>query len=258
MKIKQQLILSMTILFLVGCSENLETTVVESSATTDSFVKDSEITSDSIESTSQSTGGETMSYSSGSLIKAVEENNLTLVKEILQDKNYDKDERNNQGESALLIATHENQIEIAQALITAGADVNLQDHIQDSSYLYAAAQRKTEILKFMMENSTSDQTVYNRFGGNGLIQAAEKGHLDNVRLLLADDSVDIDHQNNYGYTALIEAVALRDGSEIYQEILQELVNHGANQTLRDNYGKTAEDYAKELGYQKMLEILQSN
>lgn len=113
MKIKQQLILSMTILFLVGCSENLETTVVESSATTDSFVKDSEVTSDSIESTSKSTGGETMSYLSGSLIKAVEENNLTLVKEILQDENYDKDERNNQGESALLIATHENQIEIA-------------------------------------------------------------------------------------------------------------------------------------------------
>lgn len=258
MKIKQKILLSMTMFLLVGCSEKLETAVEELSVPIDSFVKDSEITSDSIESTSQSTGGETMSYSSGSLIKAVEENNLTLVKEILQDKNYDKDERNNQGESALLIATHENQIKIAQALITVGADVNLQDHIQDSPYLYAATQGKTEILKFMMENSTPDQTVFNRFGGNGLIPAAEKGHLDNVRLLLADDSVDIDHQNNYGYTALIEAVALRDGSEIYQEILQELVNHGANQTLRDNYGKTAEDYAKELGYQKMLEILQSN
>ena len=86
MKIKQKILLSMTMFLLVGCSEKLETAVEELSVPIDSFVKNSEITSDSIESTSKSTGGETMSYSSGSLIKAVEENNLTLVKEILQDK----------------------------------------------------------------------------------------------------------------------------------------------------------------------------
>lgn len=73
-----------------------------------------------------------------------------------------------------------------------------------------------------------------------------------MKLLLTDARVDIDHQNNYGYTALIEAVALRDGSEIYQQIVQELLNHGADKTLRDNQGKTAEDYARELGYTELL------
>jgi ankyrin repeat protein len=141
-------------------------------------------------------------------------------------------------------------------LIKAGADVNLQDHIQDSAYLYAGAQGKTEILAFMLENSQPNQQVYNRFGGNALIPAAEKGHLDNVRLLLEEGSVDIDHQNNYGYTALIEAVALRDGSKIYQDIVKELLAYGADTMLRDKYGKTAEDYAKELGYQAMLDELQ--
>ena len=92
----------------------------------------------------------------------------------------------------------------------------------------------------------------NRFGGNALIPAAEKGHLENVKLLLADDRVNIDHQNNYGYTALFEAVALRDGSAIYQEIVQVLLDNGANKELRDNYGKTAEDYARELGYSQLL------
>lgn len=30
---------------------------------------------------------------------------------------------------------------------------------------------------------------------------------------------------------------------------------GVNQNLRDRYGKTALDYAKEQGYRKMIEIL---
>ncbi len=90
----------------------------------------------------------------------------------------------------------------------------------------------------MLENSEPDQSIVNRFGGNALIPAAEKGHLANVKLLLTDGRVDIDHQNHYGYTALIEAVALRDGSKIYQDIVRELLAHGANKELRDNQGKT--------------------
>lgn len=195
-------------------------------------------------------------YQAGSLLTAVEANDSEKVKTILASADYPINEQNDRGESPLLIATHNNQVEIAKALIKAGADVNLQDHIQDSAYLYAGAQGKTEILTFMLENSQPNQQIYNRFGGNALIPAAEKGHLDNVKLLLEDGAVNIDHQNNYGYTALIEAVALRDGSKIYQDIVKELLVYGADKTLRDNYGKTAEDYAKELGYQAMLVELQ--
>lgn len=107
-----------------------------------------------------------------------------------------------------MIAVHHNMIDIAKILVDHGANINLQDHIQDSSYLYAGAQGKTEILAYMLENSEPDQSIVNRFGGNALIPAAEKGHLANVKLLLTDGRVDIDHQNHYGYTALIEAVAL--------------------------------------------------
>lgn len=164
-------------------------------------------------------------------------------------------ETNDKKATPLLIATHENDIEIAKLLIDTGADINQQDAIQDSAYLYAGAQGKTEILGYMMEHTKPNQQVRNRFGGNALIPAAEKGHLDNVRLLLTDEQVDIDHQNDSGYTALIEAVALTDGSKVYQEIVQELMDAGVNQNLRDRYGKTALDYAKEQGYRKMIEIL---
>ncbi|PJK16091.1 hypothetical protein CQS04_09225 [Chryseomicrobium excrementi] len=191
-----------------------------------------------------------------SLIQAVESNDIEKVQDILQDSSYQLNETNDKGQTPLLIATHKNYVEVAKLLIDAGADINQQDSIQDSPYLYAGAQGKTEILKYMIENAEPNHTVVNRYGGNALIPAAEKGHLENVKILLEDGKADIDHQNNFGYTALIEAVALTDGSELYQEIVQELLNYNANKELRDNRGKTALDYAKEMGYTEMVKLLE--
>lgn len=197
-----------------------------------------------------------MKPKAGSLIQAVENNDIEKVQEILQDASYPINETNNKGETPLLVATHKNYIEVAKRLIDAGADINQQDHIQDSAYLYAGAQGKTEILTYMLEHAEPNQKVVNRYGGNALIPAAEKGHLDNVKLLLQDGRADIDHQNKFGYTALIEAVALTDGSVLYQQIVQELLAYNANRELRDNWGKTALDYAKEMGYTKMIAMLE--
>ncbi|MFJ8513445.1 ankyrin repeat domain-containing protein [Lysinibacillus xylanilyticus] len=197
-----------------------------------------------------------MKPQSDNLIQAVENNDVEKVEKILQDPSYSINETNDKGETPLLIATHKNYIEVAKLLIEAGADINQQDNIQDSAYLYAGAQGKTEILKYMIEHAEPNQNIVNRYGGNALIPAAEKGHLNNVKLLLLDGKADIDHQNNFGYTALIEAVALTDGSVLYQQIVQELLAHNANKELRDNSGKTALDYAKEMGYTKMIEMLE--
>ncbi|MGM0218096.1 hypothetical protein IGI43_001196 [Enterococcus sp. AZ126] len=195
------------------------------------------------------------SFAEGSLIQAVRENDLKQVQEILKDDNYKIDEVDTQDETPLLIATHQNSIEIAKSLIDAGADINKQDTISDSPYLYAGAQGKTEILRYMLEKQVPDQQKVNRFGGNALIPAAEKGHLDNVNILLKDGRSNVDHQNNYGYTALIEAVALTDGSSIYQQIVKALLEGGADKTLKDNTGRTAEDYARSLGYSEILTSL---
>ncbi|MBM7707322.1 ankyrin repeat protein [Chryseomicrobium aureum] len=198
-----------------------------------------------------------MNFQAGELLQAVENNDVGKVESILQDSSYPINETNDKGESPLLIATHKNFIDVAKRLIDAGADINQQDHIQDSPYLYAGAQGKTEILKYMIVHAEPNHTVVNRYGGNALIPAAEKGHLENVKVLLQDGKADIDHQNNYGYTALIEAVALTDGSALYQEIVQELLKYNANKELRDNRGKTALDYAKEKGYTEMVQLLEA-
>lgn len=165
------------------------------------------------------------------------------------------DKVNEKNESELLIAVHNNDIEVAINLIDQGANVNLQDNISDSPYLYAGAQGRTEILEHMLKYADIDFSVVNRYGGNTLIPAAEKGHIDNVKLLVADNRIDLDFQNNFGYTALIEAVALTDGSEKFVEIVKILVDAGADITLKDKSGKTALDYAKEKSYDEMIEII---
>ncbi|MGM0339245.1 ankyrin repeat domain-containing protein [Enterococcus sp. AZ007] len=209
-------------------------------------------------STKQTQENKNRTIAPGALIQAVSSNDSAKVTEILKAKTYSIDEVNEKGETPLLIAVHNNQIEIAKKLINAGANVNQQDNIEDSPYLYAGAEGRTEILTYMLAHSTPDQSITNRFGGNALIPAAEKGHLDNVKLLLNDGHTNINHQNDYGYTALIEAVALRDGSQVYQNIVAELLKHGADPNIIDNYGKTAKDYADELGYTNISKMLQEN
>ncbi|MBO0474312.1 ankyrin repeat domain-containing protein [Enterococcus ureasiticus] len=252
--LKASLLFSLLLIFSACQSKKADTkqSIKESTVMTTDKSSAKQSTESNVKNSTESSN---QTFPTGSLIQAVSDNDSAKVQEILKDKNYTINEVNAQGESPLLIATHQNFIGIAKMLIDAGADINLQDQISDSPYLYAGAQGKTEILTYMLEKQVPDQQKVNRFGGNALIPAAEKGHLENVKLLLKDGRVSIDHQNNYGYTALIEAVALKDGSSIYQQIVKVLLEGGADKTLKDNTGRTAEDYARSLGYSELLNIL---
>ena len=56
-------------------------------------------------------------------------------------------------------------------------------------------------------------TILNRFGGTSLIPASERGHVDYVAGS-SRPSIDVDHVNDLGWTALLEAVILGDGSPV--------------------------------------------
>ena len=140
------------------------------------------------------------------------------------------------GRTALLIATHRNNIEAATVLIDAEADVNRKDNIEDSPFLYAGAEGRLEILRLMLK-AGADLASTNRYGGTALIPAAHHGHVETVRELL-QTKIDIDHINKLGWTALLEAVILGDGSPTYVEIVRLLVDAGADMTIADRDGVT--------------------
>ncbi|MGD9915071.1 MAG: ankyrin repeat domain-containing protein, partial [Rhizobiaceae bacterium] len=126
----------------------------------------------------------------------------------------------------LLLATRANDVASARLLIDAGADVNAKDNIRDTPFLYAGAEGRNEILKLILATGRANLKDTNRYGGVALIPAAHHAHPETVRILLATD-IDIDHVNDLGWTALIEAVILGDGGPVYQEIVGLLVDAGA-------------------------------
>ena len=157
--------------------------------------------------------------------------------------------------SPLLIATRENDIEAARALIAAGADVNAKDQIADTPFLYAAAEGRLEILRMILATGKANLADTNRYGGNALIPAAHHGHPEVVRELLKT-KIAIDHVNRLGWTALLETIILTDGGPVHQEILAQLIAAGADVNLPDAEGASPLTHARRRGYREMVEMLE--
>ena len=95
----------------------------------------------------------------------------------------------------------------------------------------------------------------NRYGGIAIIPASDRGHVDLVRALL-ETEIDVNHVNNLGWTALLEAVILGDGGEAHTEIVRMLVEAGADTSIADRDGVTALEHARERGYREIVRLLE--
>ncbi len=187
------------------------------------------------------------------LIHASEKGNLESVNELLK-TNVDIDAVDDRGRTAVMAATHGNHPSVVKALIDAGANIHIQDNMKDNPFLYAGAEGLLEILRLTIAAGPNTKII-NRYGGSALIPACHHGYPDCVLELLNTSDVDINHVNNLGWTALIEAVILSDGGPIHQRIVQILVDHGADISIGDNDGVTALDHARKRDYSEMVQIL---
>ena len=88
-----------------------------------------------------------------------------------------------------------------------------------------------------------------------LIPASERGHVEVVRYLLDETDVDVDHVNNLGWTALLEAVILGDGGPAHQAIVRLLLDAGADPELADRDGVTPLAHARARGQAEVAAIL---
>ena len=139
--------------------------------------------------------------------------------------------------------------------LAAGADVNAKDDIEDSTFLYAGAEGRVEILRMTLA-AGADLRSTNRYGGTALIPACHHGHLENVKVLLATD-IDVNHVNRLGWTALLEAVILGDGGKVHTEIVRLLLARGAKPGLADRDGVTPLAHAQRRGYQEMARLIRA-
>lgn len=192
----------------------------------------------------------------GALHDAVEAQDYQMLESLLTQENVEVDIVDFQMRTALMMAVQRNDAQAAELLINAGANVNIKNSIQDTPYLLAGAEGYNQILMMILKSNPLLEDT-NRYGGTAIIPAAEKGHLETVKILL-DAGINPNHINNLGWTALMEAVLLGDGSPIYVDIVDTLMQAGADPNIPDKKGMRALRYAKERGFKAMQLLLEQN
>ncbi|MFJ7681963.1 ankyrin repeat domain-containing protein [Peribacillus butanolivorans] len=187
------------------------------------------------------------------LIQAAERKETETISRLIEE-GADINTQDSEGRTATMIATYNNDFETAKILITAGADVNIQDDMKNNPFLYAGAEGYLEILKLTI-NAGADPKITNRYGGTALIPASEHGYVNVIKELLTNTDIDINHVNNLGWTALLEAIILSNGDEKQQQTVQLLIDHGADVNIADHNNVTPLQHAHEKGFKEIEQIL---
>ncbi len=188
------------------------------------------------------------------LLQAAEQGDREAVYKLIADENIDLNIQDAIGRTPMMIATYNNDVTTVKALIDAGADVNIQDELDNNPFLYAGAEGNIDILK-LANQAGADPTLTNRYGGTALIPASEHGYVDIVNYLLEQTTMDVNHVNNLGWTALMEAIILGDGGEKQQEMVKVLLAHGADMNMADLDGVKPLQHAQEKGLKEIANIL---
>jgi uncharacterized protein len=153
----------------------------------------------------------------------------------------------------LLIAVETNELETATLLIEAGANINAQAANLDTPWLLAGARGRAEMLRLMIAKKP-DLSLRNRFGGNALIPACERAHVEAVEVLLTTQ-IDVNHINNLGWTCLLEIVILGDGGPRHVEVAKLVLAAGANPNIADKDGVSPLTHAKRKGQRHVAALI---
>lgn len=155
--------------------------------------------------------------------------------------------------TALLLAATADHVEVARVLVARGADVDALDDRHDTPWLVTGVTGSVAMGEVLLAGRP-DQSLRNRFGGISVIPASERGHVEYVRWVVRQ-GIDVDHVNDLGWTALLEAVILGDGGPRHQEIVRILLAAGADRSLADRDGVTALDHARRKGHTALVALL---
>uniref|UniRef100_A0A3Q2LSE8 Kinase D interacting substrate 220 n=1 Tax=Equus caballus TaxID=9796 RepID=A0A3Q2LSE8_HORSE len=217
---------------------------------------------------------------SQSVINYVEEENIPALKALLE-KCKDVDERNECGQTPLMIAAEQGNLEIVKELIKNGANCNLEDLGGWTALMWACYKGRTEVVELLLSHGANPSvtglySVYpiiwaagrghadivhlllqngakvncsDKYGTTPLVWAARKGHLECVKHLLAMGA-DVDQEGANSMTALI--VAVKGG---YTQSVKEILKRNPNVNLTDKDGNTALMIASKEGHTEIVQDL---
>lgn len=167
----------------------------------------------------------------------------------------DVNARDPMGRTPAHVAAFASHDDALTALAEGGADMNaLENRIYDVVTIAAVA-NDPELVSLAMVLGNKAVLITSVYDGTALIAAAHLGHHDVVDRLVAGGAP-LDHVNNLGWTALMEAVVLGDGGSDHIKTIQILVEAGADKSIADRDGVTPLQHAMSRGYTKIIDILE--
>ncbi len=156
----------------------------------------------------------------------------------------------------LHVAAFLRQYGVARALLALGADPNALDAQRYDVVTIAAVNDDLEMLKIALASGGNARAITSPYAGTALIAAAHLGHVEIVRALIGAKAP-LDHVNNLGWTALMEAVVLGNGGASHAATVEALVKAGADVNIPDRNGTTPLRHARLRGYSQIARILES-
>jgi len=165
----------------------------------------------------------------------------------------DQETTDDRRRTPLLLAVTNDRVDVARVLVALGGNPNALDAQHDTPWLVTGVTGSVPMLEALLP-ANPDLAVRNRFGGLSVIPASERGHVEYVGRVV-QTGIDVNHVNDLGWTALLEAVILGDGGPRHQEIVRILVAAGADRSIADKNGVSPLQHAQRKGHREIAAIL---
>ncbi len=164
---------------------------------------------------------------SPSLVDAVKNQDKDAARTLLKQQHPDVNAAEPDGTTALHWAAHWNDLEIADLLLRAGADVRAVNRYGVSPLSEAAAAGSGALVERLLKAGADPNTLATKQGETVVMTASRVGNIAAVKALL-DHGADADARETYrGQTALMWAAA-----EGHPDVVKLLIAHGADLSVR--------------------------
>nr|DBA25791.1 TPA: hypothetical protein GDO54_010138 [Pyxicephalus adspersus] len=182
------------------------------------------------------------------LLAYVEEGNIAALKALLE-KCKDVDERNENGQTALMIAAEQGNLEMVQELLRKRANCNLEDVDNWTALISAAKEGHLEIVRELLDCNANLE--HRDMGGwTALMWASYKGCTDVVDLLLSKGA----NPNITGLQYSVYPIIWAAGRG-HSDIVKLLLQYGAKVNCSDKYGTTPLIWAARKGHLESVKSL---
>ncbi len=160
----------------------------------------------------------------------------------------DVNAKDSQGYTVLASALDAECLDTAYVLlehISEMSDINARTQEGHTALMYAEKNGYTDIVRILKNAGAKDDNIETAL----INTAGMTGRMDMIEYFIGKGA-NVNAQDDYGHSALIEATLIEDS-----KIIQYLIDHGADVNIKDNQGVTALSVAQHYGYRDVIDLL---